>query len=612
MATSGILKTTIPSMAGDYLQFEWERTSFSVENNTSTINWTLTFNTTTFGGITTVNDRRYVIGIDKQSYTSYFNFGQVAGNSTFTIASGTTIIPHESNGSKSFDVLAVVQIDVVFSGKEADEGRVEGTVTLDPIPQKAVITQAPNFTDEDSPILKYSNPAGSGVQVLQAGISLNNGANMHIAYRDISKTGDSYTFNFTNEEREYLRNYNKESNTLPLRYYVRTRFSGGSYQISGMSATMTIVNGEPTVSPTVKDTNSNTVAVTGNDQVIVKGMSVVSYDAGAAAVKGATLKSITVQNGDQKKYTATGTFDNPTSGEFLFNAFDSRANTTYATVNLGFINYNKPTLAVEVAQPGADDANASFNFSGTYFVGSFGKVSNTLSVQYRYKKDTGSYNSWSNLSATTNSGKFSGSGAITNLDYQTSYTLQVRVVDKLNIVTKEAQVLVKPVFSWSKDDFEFGVPVAAPSLAVDNLSVTNEIPDLSVGSLTVNGRELSTQKILWSGASHMNGNQTAPLSEKISAQPNGIILVFSLYRNGAAEDVSVQSFFVSKQEAALMGGAPHFYFLGINAGFSIVGAKYIYINDSILLGHIGNTGASTASGITFSNDSFVLRYVIGV
>ena len=609
MATSGSITKQFTTY--NILALVWERTAMDSVANTSTIKWELKLGATSNGKIESSVNKEWAVIIDGKAYVGYASVA-IGNNETKTLASGTHVLQHDGYSAKSFGLTLSVMFDITFAGREILRVFHEGTGVVDPVPQKAVITRAPDFTDIENPVLKYSNPAGNSVQILQAGISLNNGANMQIIYRDISKTGNSYTFNFTDEEREYLRNYNKTSNTLPLHYYIRTRFSGGSYQVSGMSATMTIVDGEPTISPTIKDTNSNTVAVTGSDQVIVKGMSVVSYDAGAAAVKGATLKTITAQNGNQKKFTATGTFENPTSGEFSFSASDSRSNFGHATINKTFINYNKPTLAVEVAQPGADDTNANFSFSGTYFVGSFGKVSNTLSVQYRYKKDTGSYNSWSNLTATTNSGKFSGSGAITNLDYQTSYTLQIRVVDKLNIITKEAQVLIKPIFSWDKDDFEFGVPVAAPSLAVDDLTVANEIPSLSVGSLTVNGRELSTQKILWSGASHMNGNQTASLSEKISEQPNGIILVFSLYRDGAAEDVSVQSFFVSKQEAALMGGAPHFYFLGINAGFSIVGAKYIYINDQILLGHAGNTGASTASGITFSNDSFVLRYVIGV
>ena len=53
-------------------------------------------------------------------------------------------------------------------------------------------------------------------------------------------------------------------------------------------------------------------------------------------------------------------------------------------------------------------------------------------------------------------------------------------------------------------------------------------------------------KVLWSGAWYMNGSQTANLSEKVSEQPNGIVLVFFpiFKRNGAK--LSLENVFYSK------------------------------------------------------------------
>jgi hypothetical protein len=52
----------------------------------------------------------------------------------------------------------------------------------------------------------------------------------------------------------------------------------------------------------------------------------------------------------------------------------------------------------------------------------------------------------------------------------------------------------------------------------------------------------------------------------------------------------------------------------INAGFSVIGAKYLYINydSSVIAGHETNTSSGSNSGITFDNTKFVLRYVFGV
>jgi hypothetical protein len=85
-----------------------------------------------------------------------------------------------------------------------------------------------------------------------------------------------------------------------------------------------------------------------------------------------------------------------------------------------------------------------------------------------------------------------------------------------------------------------------------------------------------------------------------------------LYRDGAAADVSFNTFYISKKEVELLPGSPHTFIMGINAGFSTIGAKYLTINDTSIVGNATNTSSGTNSGITFNNSSFVLRYVIGV
>ena len=110
----------------------------------------------------------------------------------------------------------------------------------------------------------------------------------------------------------------------------------------------------------------------------------------------------------------------------------------------------------------------------------------------------------------------------------------------------------------------------------------------------------------------MSNTDTITLSEPISAQPNGIVLVFSLYRNGAAENISINSFFVSKKEVELLPDAPHSFFMLIDSGFSIIGAKKLFINNTTITGNYTNITSGTNNNLTYNNFSFVLRYVIGV
>lgn len=118
--------------------------------------------------------------------------------------------------------------------------------------------------------------------------------------------------------------------------------------------------------------------------------------------------------------------------------------------------------------------------------------------------------------------------------------------------------------------------------------------------------------ILWSGAWYMNASQTANLSENVSKQPSGICLVFSEYYDDEAKNQSFISFFVSKKIVASQAGKGHSFAL-FTSCFGYTGSKYLYISDNKIVGHANNALTGTAgTGIKYTNNRFVLRYVIGV
>ena len=112
----------------------------------------------------------------------------------------------------------------------------------------------------------------------------------------------------------------------------------------------------------------------------------------------------------------------------------------------------------------------------------------------------------------------------------------------------------------------------------------------------------------------MNASQTATLSEPISKQPNGIVLLFSRYDDGTKDD-NFNTFFISKKEVALKAGCGHTFtmFRSATNPFKEACVKYLYINDTNIVGHDYNSYAGTGEcGITYNNKAFVLRSVIGV
>lgn len=134
----------------------------------------------------------------------------------------------------------------------------------------------------------------------------------------------------------------------------------------------------------------------------------------------------------------------------------------------------------------------------------------------------------------------------------------------------------------------------------------------------------SGEVILWSGAWYMHGNQQIELTGEnaISRQPNGIKLVFSRYYNGEVLDQQMQTFVVSKTEIAetqdeatdgTLTGAGHSFLLTSAGNFTLMACKYLYITDTSIKGNAVNDDGATqgACGVTYTNDAYVLRYVIG-
>lgn len=367
-------------------------------------------------------------------------------------------ITHDSDGNKSVKIVCDYAVNATISGTYYGTVSASDTVDLDLIPRQATLTSAENFNDEGNPTITYSNPAGSAVSALQAAIYSNDGSTAYAAYRNVTKTATSYTFSLTTAERNALRNAIPNSKSMSVRFYLRTTISGTNYY-SYITKTLTITNANPTISPTIQDTNSTTLALTGSADTIVKYFSNAAITIGAAAVKGATLESQKASCGGKSITSASGTLNAVESGTFVFTAKDSRNNSTTKTVNKTFVDYVK--LTANFKPQITVDGVITFTVSGNYFNGSFGSVANTLNAYYRYKAEDGEYGDWVELAPSVYSGTYSSqvSFTIPDFNYKNTYTFQVKANDKLmSLAEKEYIVSALPVFDWSKEDFKFNVP----------------------------------------------------------------------------------------------------------------------------------------------------------
>lgn len=120
----------------------------------------------------------------------------------------------------------------------------------------------------------------------------------------------------------------------------------------------------------------------------------------------------------------------------------------------------------------------------------------------------------------------------------------------------------------------------------------------------------NSMKTLWTGPAYMQAGQSAVLSEKVSEQLTGIVLVWSYYIDGAAQNYGWHTTFIPKAMVQVHNGVGYDIPLRRNKN-AMIGTKYVYVYDGSIGGHADNIATGTANGVPYQNNKWVLRYVFG-
>lgn len=432
MASSGSFNTT--GYQGRYLTFSWSVSSQSVANNTTTIAWTLK-------GAGTASSSWYRSGNFKvviNGSTVYSSSTRIQLYDGTLVASGNYTMTHDTAGNKTFSASAEAGIYTVAVNCSGS-----GSFTLPQIARAAQITSAPNFTDIQNPTINYQNSAGNSVSSLQACISLT-GSTDNIAYREIPKTGTSYTFQLTEAERNVLRAAAPNSNTLSVIFYIKTIISGQTFYETA-TRTMTIVNAAPTMSnPTYQDSNSTTVAITENNQKIIQKQSSLSINIPAAtAQKYATITKYQVTiNGVTREQTAAGNMswgvlDVSSNITATVKAIDSRGNSITKSLQITVEAWQQPYAVISCSRENNFYTDTVLNVSPT--VSSL-SCKNSVIIQEQHKKTSESaYSTLADVPANTDT--------TLQLDNLYDWNLKIIVSDRLasttyNIIVQKGMPIV--------------------------------------------------------------------------------------------------------------------------------------------------------------------------
>lgn len=422
MATSGTFKTS--AYDGACLQFDWTLKSQSIVNNQSVISWTLK-------GAGIKSGYWYMAGPFKcviNGTTVYQSNTRIKLYTGTVVASGELAIGHNTNGAKSFSAYAECAI---YTSAVNCKG--SGSWSLPDIgraSQPSLNTwpnNSPNFNIGDTIVVHMNRKSTvfTHTVVLKLG-----------SYSYTIGTGvtDNVSLNTqTISKNLYAQMPNSNSMTGEI---VVTTYSGSTVIGTSSCAIIAhVVNSNPTFDIGYEDSNSKTVAITENNQYIIRNNSTLKISvSNAKALNSATLKSITaVVNGNA--YTGTlsgstgvvnvGTVNISSDAKVTVKLTDSRGNESIREITVLVYDWTLPSAIIKLNRKSNYYSESILNVNANYSaIG--GK--NEVTIKYRTKKVANStYSTYTTIQ--------NNADANFTADNEYEWNVQINIADKLGNTT---------------------------------------------------------------------------------------------------------------------------------------------------------------------------------
>ena len=459
--------------------FYWEQNS-NVETNKSDIYWEVRLTSDAYGAIQSTQKKSLSLKIGLGSYSAENIDISIGANTQKLLASSyvTDEISHNMDGTGYAYYTLYMTIGITFAGKYIGSVTYNGEMDLETIPRKSIITVSGSTMIGGEMKFNFSRYASY--------------MNDTITYQFGSKTGTIATNTYNNVVSWIIPKsfYDVLSSTETEK---ECKFIIESYIANGVHTGTTEIEKTITINPddcapilseiSFADINTTTVALTHDNQKIIKGFNTVRAKAKAAAQYKASLKSLVIEN-EGKVVASVSNYNSTTKsideqlkdligGSFTIKATDTRGITSQTTYYLKTIDYTKLTCSISDILFDEETGVASIKIGGKFFKDIFDNdlpyigETNTLTIQYRYRLNSGSYPStWT--TAYTGAGdevlngynNYSKTIEITGLNPKLAYYVEIRVNDKLMTITLDDRSLtIVPVFNWGKGDFQFNVPL---------------------------------------------------------------------------------------------------------------------------------------------------------
>lgn len=389
----------------------------------------------------------YINGVNSGGFSS------ITANQYSEVARRDVYVYADSSGNCTLNWSLLV--DTSWSLGDASKS---GSLTLDSIPQNS-----------------YPSVVGDGTIGKSLTINTNRKATfthkLYYSFGSIGQTliasdvGDSYSWTVPKDLYAQIPNNQDGTGTIYCETYSGSTKVGDT-QTCSFKVYVDTSDVKPTVALTVTDTNSKTVAVTGDSSKLVKYMSTASIKATVTTKYSATLKSvsITAEGSTTSSTTSpyTRTISNISNNSISASTTDSRGLSGSASKTPTMVNYVKLTCNPTLYRPSQTGSELKLKVSGNYFNDSFGKSTNTLTLKYRYREKGGTYGDYTTITPTISNNTYTADISIgTSFNYQKAYEVEISIADLIDSKTPTTSITKGVPILWIGEEFieVFGVKV---------------------------------------------------------------------------------------------------------------------------------------------------------
>ena len=411
MASSGSITTNESS--GRSITLSWTQSSQNIANNTTTIKWTLKGSGSASGWVMSGGFKAVINGTTVYSTSTDSRIQLYNGT---IVASGSTTIIHNADGTKSFSLSCQAGVYSYAVSVTAS-----GTHTLNTIPRASSVTAT-----------STNLAAASTIKITRASSAFTH--TLTYKFGSASGTIATKTASTSVSWTPALTLANQIPNAVSGTATITCDTYSGYTKIGSKTCTLTLTvpsNVKPTLSAIIAARVDGTVPSTWEIYVQSKSKATLTIT-GATGAYGSTISSYSISGGGFSSTAASFTTGFlTTSGTITFAAkiTDSRGRVSdEKTVSINVVPYSAPSVTSYLSQRALGDG--TINDDGTYIRGlvSYNYAScnskNTIACSTYYKKSTSS--AWINGSKSFLSGTaFTfGDGAIsTESSYDVKYTL---------------------------------------------------------------------------------------------------------------------------------------------------------------------------------------------